>query len=58
VWPGSRSGLPTQEYVLLVQYERFRTDLHAFETASGESGSPDHDGDWAERQDEATATLA
>ena len=32
--------------------------LHAFETVCGQFGSPDHDDDWAERQDEATATLA
>src|SRR5260370_22544446 len=32
--------------------------LHAFETVCGEFGSPDQDDDWAERQDEATATLA
>ena len=31
--------------------------LHAFETVCGEFGSPDQDDDWAERQDEATATL-
>ncbi len=32
--------------------------LHVFETVCGEFGSPDQDDDWAERQDETTATLA
>ncbi len=32
--------------------------LHVFETVCGEFGSPDQDDDWAERQDEAAATLA
>src|ERR1700732_3442662 len=32
--------------------------LHAFETVCGQFGSPDQNDDWAERQDEATATLA
>ena len=32
--------------------------LHAFETVCGQFGSPDQDDDWAERQDEAAATLA
>jgi len=32
--------------------------LHAFETVCGQFGSPDQDDNWAERQDEATATLA
>lgn len=32
--------------------------LHVFETVCGEFGSPDHDDDWSERADEATAALA
>ena len=32
--------------------------LHAFETVCGEFGAPDDDGDWSDREDEATAALA
>ena len=44
--------------VLQVAFGWHGYHLHAFETVCGEFGSPDHDDDWAERQDEATATLA
>lgn len=44
--------------VLQVAFAWHGYHLHAFETACGEFGSPDQDDDWAERQDEATATLA
>jgi Plasmid pRiA4b ORF-3-like protein len=43
--------------VLQVAFDWHGYHLHAFETVCGEFGSPDLD-DWAERQDEATATLA
>ena len=44
--------------VLQVAFGWHDYHLHAFETVCGEFGSPDQDVDWAERQDEATATLA
>jgi Plasmid pRiA4b ORF-3-like protein len=44
--------------VLQIAFDWHGYHLHAFETVCGEFGSPDHDDDWAERQDEATATLA
>ncbi len=44
--------------VLQIAFDWYGYHLHAFETVCGEFGSPDHDDDWAERQDEATATLA
>jgi Plasmid pRiA4b ORF-3-like protein len=44
--------------VLQVAFGWHGYHLHAFETVCGEFGSPDHDDDWAERQDEATAALA
>ena len=44
--------------VLQVAFGWHDYHLHAFETVCGQFGSPDHDDDWAERQDEATATLA
>ena len=44
--------------VLQVAFDWHDYHLHAFETVCGQFGSPDHDDDWAERQDEATATLA
>jgi hypothetical protein len=45
--------------VLQVAFGWHGYHLHAFETVCGEFGSPGHDGeDWAERQDEAAATLA
>lgn len=44
--------------VLQVAFAWHGYHLHAFETVCGEFGSPDQDDDWAERQDEATATLA
>ncbi len=43
--------------VLQVAFGWHGHHLHAFETVCGEFGSPDHDDDWAERQDEATAAL-
>jgi hypothetical protein len=44
--------------VLQIAFDWHDYHLHAFETVCGEFGSPDQDHDWAERQDEATATLA
>jgi hypothetical protein len=44
--------------VLQIAFDWHDYHLHAFETVCGEFGSPDQDDDWAERQDEATATLA
>jgi hypothetical protein len=44
--------------VLQVAFGWHGYHLHAFETVCGEFGSPDQDDDWAERQDETTATLA
>ena len=44
--------------VLQVAFGWHGYHLHAFETVCGQFGSPDQDYDWAERQDEATATLA
>ena len=44
--------------VLQVAFGWHDYHLHAFETVCGQFGSPDQDHDWAERQDEATATLA
>lgn len=43
--------------VLQVAFGWYDHHLHVFETVCGQFGSPDLD-DWAERQDEATATLA
>jgi Plasmid pRiA4b ORF-3-like protein len=43
--------------VLQVAFGWHDYHLHVFETVCGQFGSPDLD-DWAERQDEATATLA
>ena len=42
--------------VLQVAFDWHDYHLHAFETVCGQFGSPDQDDDWAERQDEATAT--
>ena len=44
--------------VLQVAFGWHDYHLHAFETVCGQFGSPDHDDDWAERQDETAATLA
>jgi Plasmid pRiA4b ORF-3-like protein len=44
--------------VLQVAFGWHDYHLHAFETVCGQFGPPDQDDDWAERQDEATATLA
>ncbi len=44
--------------VLQVAFDWYDYHLHVFETVCGEFGSPDHDDDWAERQDETAATLA
>jgi hypothetical protein len=44
--------------VLQIAFDWYGYHLHAFETVYGEFRSPGQDGDWAERQDEATATLA
>jgi len=44
--------------VLQVAFGWHDYHLHAFETVCGEFGSPHQDDDWAERQDEAAATLA
>ena len=44
--------------VLQIAFDWHDYHLHAFETVCGQFGSPDQDDDWAERQDEATATLA
>ena len=44
--------------VLQVAFGWHDYHLHAFETVCGQFGSPDQDYDWAEREDEATATLA
>ena len=44
--------------VLQISFDWHDYHLHAFETVCGQFGSPDQDDDWAERQDEATATLA
>ena len=44
--------------VLQVAFGWHGYHLHAFETVCGEFGSPDQDDDSAERQDEATTTLA
>jgi hypothetical protein len=44
--------------VLQVAFGWHGYHLHAFETVCGQFGSPDEEDDWAERQDEATATLA
>ncbi len=44
--------------VLQVAFDWHDYHLHAFETECGQFGSPDQLDDWAERQDEATATLA
>jgi hypothetical protein len=44
--------------VLQIAFDWHDYHLHAFETVCGEFGSSDLDGGWAERQDEATATLA
>ena len=43
--------------VLQIAFDWHDYHLHVFETVCGQFGSPDLD-DWAERQDEATATLA
>jgi Plasmid pRiA4b ORF-3-like protein len=44
--------------VLQVAFGWHDCHLHVFETVCGQFGSPDQDADWAERQDETTATLA
>src|SRR5260370_14346293 len=44
--------------VLQIAFDWHDYHLHAFETMCGQFGSPDQDEDWAERQDETTATLA
>ena len=44
--------------VLQIAFDWHDYHLHTFETVCGEFGSPDQDDDWAERQDEATASLA
>jgi hypothetical protein len=44
--------------VLQIAFDWHGYHLHVFETVCGEFGSPDQDDDWAERQDETTATLA
>ena len=44
--------------VLQIAFDWHGYHLHVFETVCGQFGSPDQDDDWAERQDEATATLA
>jgi len=44
--------------VLQIAFDWHDYHLHAFETVCGEFGSPDQNDDWAERQDEAAATLA
>jgi len=44
--------------VLQIAFDWHDYHLHGFETVCGEFGSPDQDDDWAERQDEAIATLA
>ncbi len=44
--------------VLQIAFDWHGYHLHVFETVCGEFGSPDQNDDWAERQDEATATLA
>ena len=44
--------------VLQVAFDWYDYHLHVFETVCGQFGSPDHDDDWAERQDETAATLA
>ena len=44
--------------VLQIAFDWHGYHLHAFETVCGEFGSPDQDDDWAERQDETTATFA
>ena len=45
--------------VLQVAFDWHDYHLHVFETVCGQFGPPDQDDDdWAERQDEATATLA
>ena len=44
--------------VLQIAFDWHDYHLHAFETVCGEFGLPDQDDDWAERQDEAIATLA
>jgi Plasmid pRiA4b ORF-3-like protein len=44
--------------VLQIAFDWHDYHLHVFETVCGQFGSPDQDDDWAERQDEATATLA
>jgi hypothetical protein len=43
---------------LQVAFDWHGYHLHAFETVCGEFGSLDQNDDWAERQDETTATLA
>ncbi|MGH3289202.1 MAG: plasmid pRiA4b ORF-3 family protein [Streptosporangiaceae bacterium] len=54
------SAMPLSQVhaVLQVAFGWHGYHLHAFETACGEFGSADQEDDWAERQDEATATLA
>ena len=44
--------------VLQIAFDWHDYHLHVFETVCGQFGSPAQDDDWAERQDEATATLA
>jgi hypothetical protein len=44
--------------VLQIAFDWHDYHLHVFETVCGEFGSADQGDDWAERQDEATATLA
>jgi hypothetical protein len=44
--------------VLQIAFDWEGYHLHAFETACGEFGSPDHNDDWTDRADEAGAALA
>jgi hypothetical protein len=44
--------------LLQIAFDWHDYHLHVFETVCGEFGSPDQADDWADRQDEATATLA
>jgi Plasmid pRiA4b ORF-3-like protein len=43
--------------VLQVAFDWHDYHLHVFETVCGQFGSPDQADDWAEQQDETTATL-